>query len=414
LTESLPNKRLWFLPLITLVASLGVSLLFAEMILRALNWYCPVQQESEEPYQFSVKRHHELTPNTRYRHKELEYDYIWENNSLGMRDRQRSPSKDPQSFRIFFLGDSMVQGYGVPLEQTMVSLLETSLNKPEREKKVEVLNGGVFGYSPFLEYLYLKEAMPWVDPDLVIMGFSLVNDVGDDYFYTHQARVSEIDGSVYFEEERWPWSYLNEVVEASAVTTAHDIRAQEPNKAPVNRYWSLLWGHIKPWALKSHFLLSLKKLLNQRRLEREYRQLEERRRAIIRERKDDIRINLRLVNYPVLDRKRRLEYWQVSKKYLAEMHRLCSARGIPMVLVVIPILGPEENEFKEPYEVLDEIGRELSIPVIQLLPEFQKWPPEKLEYEVDGHWNPEGNRLAATVLDRELRKFNLLPPLKNH
>ena len=130
MTKSLPNKRLLFLPLITLVASLGVSLLFAEMILRALNWYCPVQHESEEPYQFSIKRHHELTPNARYRHKELEYDYIWENNSLGMRDRQRSPRKDPQSFRIFFLGDSMVQGYGVPLEQTMASLLEASLNKP--------------------------------------------------------------------------------------------------------------------------------------------------------------------------------------------------------------------------------------------------------------------------------------------
>ena len=122
---------------------------------------------------------------------------------------------------------------------------------------------------------------------------------------------------------------------------------------------------------------------SQKRIQREYSQLEERRRAIIEQHKDDIRINLRVVNYPVLDRKRRLEYWQVSKKYLVEIHRLCSAQGIPMVLVVIPILGPEENQFKEPYEVLDEIARELSIPVIQLLPEFQKWPPEKLEYEVD-------------------------------
>ncbi|MBI2487674.1 MAG: hypothetical protein HYW01_12160 [Deltaproteobacteria bacterium] len=273
--------------------------------------------------------------------------------------------------------------------------------------------GGVFGYSPFLEYLYLKEVIPWIDPNLVIVGFSLVNDVGDDYFYTHQARVSGVDGSVYFEEKRWPWSYLNEVLEGSASTTAHDNRLEGPNKVAVNRYRSLLSDHIKPWALKSRLVLTLKKLRYQRRIQREYRQLEERRRAIIRDRKDDIRINLRLVNYPVLDRKRRLEYWQVSKKYLTEIHRLCSARGIPMVLVVIPILGPEENQFQEPYEVLDEIGRELSIPVIQLLPEFQKWPPEKLEYELDGHWNPEGNRLAAAFLNRELRKLSLLPSTKS-
>jgi hypothetical protein len=294
----------------------------------------------------------------------------------------------------------------------MVFFLETSLNKPEREKRVEVINGGVFGYSPFLEYLYLKEVMPWVEPDLVIVGFSLVNDVGDDYFYTHQARVSKVDGSVYFEEEKWPWSYLNEVVEASAGKTALDARIEGPNKVSILRYWSLFWDQIKPWALKSRLVLSLEKLLHQRHMQREYRQLEEHRRAIIEQHKDDIRINLRVVNYPVLDRKRRLQYWEVSKKYLAEIHRLCSTQGIPMVLVVIPILGPEENQFKEPYEVLEKIGRELFIPVIQLLPEFQKLPPEKLEYEVDGHWNPEGNRLAATILDRELRKLNLLPPNK--
>ena len=85
-----------------------------------------------------------------------------------------------------------------------------------------------------------------------------------------------------------------------------------------------------------------------------------------------------------------------------------------MVLVVIPVLDAKVNQFKEPYKVLDEIGRNLPIPVIQLLPESQKWPPERLEYKIDRHWNPEGNRLAATILDRELRKLNLLPPTRSH
>jgi hypothetical protein len=109
-----------------------------------------------------------------------------------MRDHERSPNKEPRSFRILFLGDSFVQGWGVTLDQTMAALLEDSLNKPEREKTVEVLNAGVFGYSPFLEYLYLKELMPSIEPDLVIVGFYIGNDVGDDYFYTHQARVNKI------------------------------------------------------------------------------------------------------------------------------------------------------------------------------------------------------------------------------
>ena len=144
-----------------------------------------------------------------------------------------------------------------------------------------------------------------------------------------------------------------------------------------------------------------------------YRKQRELERKLVQDRKDDIRINLGLINYPVLDRNQRLEYWKISQGYIADIHRLCNTRGISMVLVVIPILDPRVNQFKEPYEELDQIGRDLSIPVIQLLPEFQKWPPERLEYKIDQHWNSEGNRLAATILDRELRKLNLLPPIRN-
>jgi hypothetical protein len=391
-------KRLWLLRLIIVVLSLSISLLFVEMIFRARDWHHAAQagyQQSDEkkPYEFSTTRHHRLIPNARYRHKELEYDYVWANNSLGMRDRERSPHKEPGSFRILFLGDSFVQGYGVPLEQTMAALLEASLNKPEREKRVEVLNAGIFGYGPFLEYLYLKELMPSIEPDLVIVGFFIGNDVGDDYFYTHQARVSRVDGSVFFEDQKWPWSYRDEVLDGTASTAAHD------------RYLSLFWNHIKPWVLKSHFVLAIKKL----GMQIEYRKRKEREIKLVQDRRDDIRINLGLVNYPVLDRKQRLEYWKLSRGYLADIHRLCNVRGIPMVLVVIPVLDPKVNQFKEPYEVLDEIGRDLSIPVIQLLPEFQKWPPERLEYKLDRHWNSEGNHLAATILDRELRKLTPLP-----
>jgi hypothetical protein len=397
------RKRLWFLNSILLIVSLSTSLLFVELILRTRDWYHVArggfqqQLEANEPYEFSTTRHHRLVGNARYRHKELEYDYIWANNSLGMRDRERSPHKEPGSFRILFLGDSFVQGLGVPLEQTMAALLETSLNKPELEKRVEVLNGGVFGYSPFLEYLYLKELMPSIEPDLVIIGFFLGNDVGDDYFYTKQARVNKADGSVFFEDHQWPWSYRDEVLDSTANTGVHD------------RFLSLIWNFIKPWLFKSHLVLAIKQLGTQL----EYRKRNEREINLVQDRRDDIRINLGLVNYPVLDRGRRLEYWKLSWGYLADIRHLCNVHGIPMLLVVIPVLDAEVNQFKEPYEVLDEIARDLSIPVIQLLPEFQKWPQERLEYKIDRHWNSEGNRLAATILDRELRKQNLLPPTRS-
>ena len=85
-----------------------------------------------------------------------------------------------------------------------------------------------------------------------------------------------------------------------------------------------------------------------------------------------------------------------------------------MVLVVFPTLVVTDNKgvFHEPYEILDELGADLSIPVIQLLPGFQDLPSEQLEslfYEFDGHLNAEGNEFVANILDRELHNLNILP-----
>lgn len=406
------TKRPWLLNLITVMVSVGASILVAEAIIRRCNSCLPARYDhhDQQPFEFSVTRHHRLVPHAVFQHSEVEFDYVWANNSLGMRDRERSIQKDPRNFRIFFLGDSVVQGYGVSREQTMVALLESSLNEPMREKTVEVLNGGVFGYSPFLEYLYLKEVMPLIEPDLVIVGFFLGNDVGDDHFYTRQARVSEEDGSVFFEDEKWPWSYLNEVLDGKANGSDDETGVQIPDKKKGHSHSSDLWITTKSVLMKSQLFRVIKQVRDQTRKRYEYQERKKRERGLVQDRKDDIRINLGLVNYPVADRKQRLGYWQLSRGYLGKIHRLCKAEGIPMVLVVIPVLDPEVIDFAEPHEVLEEIGRDLSVPVIHLLPEFLNQSIERLTYELDGHWTPEGNRIAATIIDRDLRRLNLLPP----
>ena len=406
------TKRVALLAVLTVLFSFSASLLFAEIILRAHDWYKGSQAGAQQlsqalPYEFSPVRHHRLIPNARYRHQESEYDYVWANNSLGMRDRERLYHKDPDSFRILFLGDSMIQGYGVPLEQSMVYRLEASLNQPPREKIVEVLNAGVFGYGPLLEYRFLQELLPMVEPDVVLVGFFLGNDVGDDYFYTGQLVRGE-DGLFYFADMKWPWDYRNEVLNAMTSEAA-----DQPKTNRGRSYFSSLRGYLGSIPRRTHIWRTIKEIRDRRRKERDHRENNERIAKLIEERKDDIRINLGLVNYPIGTKKQRLEYWQLSHSYLKKMHQACQASGVPMVLVVIPILEAKENQFEEPYEVLDEIGRELQIPVIQLLSGLSRWPLEEFVYKVDGHWNAEGNRRAAIVLDKELRKLNVLPaPLR--
>jgi len=253
-------KRLLLLQVTTVFISFAISLLLGEILLRTLAWYNSSYgvakiQKQEKPYEFSPSRHHRLQPNFRYRHKDIEYDYLWENNALGMRDRERSITKDSNTFRILVLGDSMVQGYGVPLEQSMVYLLEKNLNQNSNfSQKIEILNGGTFGYSPFLEFLYLQELMPSIKPDLVMVAFFVGNDVGDDYFYTQQAKFNS-GGSATFTTLNWPWDYRNKVLKQEFKKTT--LQPQEVMDNSSTKLSSKVLSSLKSLLLKSQLVRSI-------------------------------------------------------------------------------------------------------------------------------------------------------------
>ena len=217
------------------LVSVFAGFLIMEFAVRAAAWAgsstTSGNREWSSTFEYSVTRHHRLKPGTVYRHAELEYDYLWINNSLGMRDHERDTGiSAAKSFRILFLGDSMVQGYGVPLEESMVYLLENRLNEVPRRQRIDVLNAGVFGYSPMLEYLCLQELAPIVQPDLVMVGFFVGNDVGDDHFYRQQAILQD-DGSLRFDDEDWPWTYMNELLDSRLESEAKQRAMHDPRFA---------------------------------------------------------------------------------------------------------------------------------------------------------------------------------------
>src|SRR5262249_58744764 len=129
---------------------------------------------------------------------------------------------------------------------------------------------------------------------------------------------------------------------------------------------------LKSLLMKSRLVRLIKEVRETRRERREYTKRREREDTLTQQYRNDIRINLGLINYPVLDRERRLSYWQVSVGYLRDMSRLCRERDIVLVLVVIPGGGP--SSFTEPYKVLDQLGQDVSVPVIHLLPGFLNHP----------------------------------------
>jgi hypothetical protein len=96
-------------------------------------------------------------------------------NRLGFRDQERLLQKPPGVFRIMALGDSMTEADQVNPDQTYCARLEKRLSSENRP--VEVLNCGVNGYSPLQELLVLRREGPRFQPDLVIVGIFLDNDV---------------------------------------------------------------------------------------------------------------------------------------------------------------------------------------------------------------------------------------------
>lgn len=101
----------------------------------------------------------------------LSANNIYHINSLGFRDYEFSLEKPQNTIRIAAIGDSYTFGKGVALEYTYPKLLQRKLGNTDR--KVEVLNFGVYGYNTIQEYWMIKEKALAFNPDMIIILYTL-------------------------------------------------------------------------------------------------------------------------------------------------------------------------------------------------------------------------------------------------
>jgi hypothetical protein len=114
--------------------------------------------------------------------RRLEYAAYTRINSAGFRDLERSPEKPPGRVRVVLLGDSMLAGLQVPLEQGLAQRLEGFLNESSGETRYEVVNCATDGYGTAQAWLAYRERCRRYQPDLVLLGFFASNDVLDNYW----------------------------------------------------------------------------------------------------------------------------------------------------------------------------------------------------------------------------------------
>jgi hypothetical protein len=93
-------------------------------------------------------------------------------NSEGFRGGEFRETKGEGTYRIVSLGDSWTFGTSVGQFQTYPVLLEAELNKADWNRKYEVVNLSVPGYSSYHGVRLMKRALE-LNPDLIVIGYAM-------------------------------------------------------------------------------------------------------------------------------------------------------------------------------------------------------------------------------------------------
>ncbi len=114
-------------------------------------------------------------PNISAKHSKDCYDVQYDFNNFGMRSKPVQLEKDTSNFRIAFMGDSFVEGYGSDNKDIFANLVD-SLAGP----KVEILNFGTSGgFGTVHQVAQYENFVTHFKPDLVVLFFLNYNDLHD-------------------------------------------------------------------------------------------------------------------------------------------------------------------------------------------------------------------------------------------
>jgi lysophospholipase L1-like esterase len=151
-----------------------------------------------------------LTPGAGYTLIKPGSHYEWQGipveiNSHGYRGPETTYEKPSGTFRILNLGDSIVMGWGVREENTYGRRLESLLNEESSgNPRFEVINAGVPGWNLENASAYLQAEGLKYEPDLILLGLTLTNDIkGDSALLAdnQQPIIKWLRSNTYF----WPF-----------------------------------------------------------------------------------------------------------------------------------------------------------------------------------------------------------------
>ena len=343
-----------------------------------------------------------LEPNARMLYATSEFRVPVVYNSKGWRDVERTYAKPEGTFRVVVLGDSFMEAYSVPLEQSFAHQLESELIE-RTGQSVEVINLGVGGYGTLQQYLAFVEEGIRYEPDAVVLGFFTNNDVSDNSLAIQHALRR--GGSVKLQSR----PFLDPSAEwkisppdfAAAQDAFKKARANISGPAPVR-------------VMKETALYQL-----MRDARRHYQLKDQAKPASDVDVKEDDGFNQKMDVYLCNEPPEYVEAWRLTDRIFARLAAAVRASGAELMVFSVPsvpevMTSGRSDRFclaQPPSSTrLSPILASHRIPYVDLVGDFRRQHEAGayLFWKSDGHWTHDGHSVAARRVAEQMSQHHLL------
>lgn len=322
-----------------------------------------------------------LKPNATAHFVALDFDTEVTINSLGLRDKNRTMEKDNDTYRILIVGDSFTYGFGVNNNESYPAVLESLLNGQASDTKFEVWNAGfASGYTEDTFYLYLREVGVQFNPDMIIVGLYVENDILDflknSYVFDDAGKLTRITSDFYHVENgklrRMDTTEMSSAERAFFFAKKLFLR--------YSRAYSYFYNIFSTMLAKE----------NNPIFDNEYSDVIE-------------------------------ENFEKTKYYLGQIKELSVQNNITFAIILLPgkISSDElwENYLSKnpksvrdkPEKILLSYCQEINVTCLNLWSYFtDSTDGEKYYFEHDAHWSKEGNQKGAEIIYELLLSENIV------
>jgi hypothetical protein len=338
-------------------------------------------------------------------------------NSDGLRDREHSLSKPPETIRIAVLGDSYPEALSVSPEEAFWWVMGEKLQEcgPVAGKRIEALNFGVSGYGTAQELLTIREQVWKYSPDIVMLAVTTNNDITDNL-----RELKKTDEIPYFIYRN------NQLTLDESFKNSRGFRMRHSGLSRFGR-WLRDHSRVVQASIQGHhgfkiLLASWRARHAQQSQPTPAQTPEAAQKSDLFSRSEELGTD----NLVYLEPANTVwnDAWTVTERLIVEMRDEVNSHGAKFVVVTLSngpqvLPNPEVREaFKKRFGISDlfypdnrikALGAREGITVITLAPELQEFVQRNqvflhgFDEDIgNGHWNATGQRVAGELIAKKM------------